>query len=209
MTHSTLQIPSPLPFMRLPNAVLFPDSMLPLYIFEEKYRSMLAECLGSHRMFGIVLVPNDATSEAPFGNSQLQVAGAGLIRACVSSPDGSSNLILQGLARVRLVEFLPGKPYPLASLEVLNDQIDDPGEVERLALRLEARCRRMREVWKEFPKQLRPLLDVPTSPSRLCDILAASMVREPASRQRLLETLSLANRLELLHQQLDQLNWME
>ena len=83
--------------MTLPNATLFPQALLPLYIFEPRYRQMLADALHSHRMFSVAMQKPGSKRESP-----LTVAGLGLIRVSVGHRDGTSHLILQGLARVEL-----------------------------------------------------------------------------------------------------------
>ena len=83
--------------MTLPNATLFPQALLPLYIFEPRYRQMLADALHSNRMFSVAMQKPGSTRETPS-----PVAGLGLIRVSVGHRDGTSHLILQGLARVEL-----------------------------------------------------------------------------------------------------------
>ncbi len=68
--------------MVLPNAVLFPHSLLPLHIFETRYRQMLSHCLDGDRMFSVGLV-RDGVSEPDSLDDIWPVAGVGLIRACV------------------------------------------------------------------------------------------------------------------------------
>jgi len=93
---SSVTLPEQLPVMPLPGAVLFPHALLPLYIFEARYRKMLEHALRKHRMFCVTLVkpicPDWHASEDFF-----HLATAGLIRACVERSDGTSNLVLQGL----------------------------------------------------------------------------------------------------------------
>src|SRR5947209_8632971 len=80
--------------------VLFPHALLPLYIFEPRYREMLQRALDEHRMFSVTLVkPSCPEWQEP--EDFFHLAAVGLIRACVERSDGTSNLILQGLERVR------------------------------------------------------------------------------------------------------------
>src|SRR3979411_1417729 len=101
-----MKIPSEVPVMTLPNATLFPQALLPLYIFEPKYRQMLSDALHSNRMFLVAMQRPGSTRELPS-----PVAGLGLIRVSVGHRDGTSHLILQGLARVELAEAVRYKPY--------------------------------------------------------------------------------------------------
>jgi Lon protease-like protein len=95
-------LPSEVPVMTLPNATLFPQVMLPLFIFEPRYRTMLAEALAGERMFAIAMRRTRRRTDA------LHVGGLGLIRAAVTHPDGTSHLVLQGLGRVELGEVVQG-----------------------------------------------------------------------------------------------------
>src|ERR1700677_334490 len=94
-----MKLPPEVPVMTLPNATLFPQSLLPLYIFEPRYRRMLADSLDTDRMFSVAMQKPGRSRETPS-----PVAGLGLIRVSVGHQDGPSHLVLQGLARVELEE---------------------------------------------------------------------------------------------------------
>src|SRR6516162_8902811 len=110
-----MKIPRETPVMTLPNATLFPQAMLPLYIFEPRYRQMLGDALHSNRMFAVAMQKPGNTRETP-----LPVAGLGLIRVSVGHRDGTSDLILQGLARVELEETVRYKPYRIQRIKPLQ-----------------------------------------------------------------------------------------
>src|SRR6185436_12827923 len=110
-----MKIPPEVPVMTLPNATLFPQAMLPLYIFEPRYRQMLSDALNSHRMFSVAIQKPGRVRETPSS-----IAGLGLIRASVLKKDGTSNLILQGIARVELAETVRSKPYRVARIRPLK-----------------------------------------------------------------------------------------
>src|SRR5512140_3294635 len=101
-----MKIPREVPVMTLPNATLFPQALLPLYIFEPRYRQMLSDALHSTRMFSVAMQKPGTSREAPS-----PVAGLGLIRVSVVHRDGTSHLILQVLTRVELEETVRYKPY--------------------------------------------------------------------------------------------------
>jgi hypothetical protein len=82
--------------MALSNAVLFPHSLLPLHIFEPRYRDLLEHSLDGDRMFSVALMKR-GIDEAVGIDDLCPVAGVGLIRACVGNENGTSNLVLQGL----------------------------------------------------------------------------------------------------------------
>ena len=116
--------------MPLPGAVLFPHALLPLYIFEPRYRDMLDHALRHHRMFCVTLIkPSCPQWLAP--EDFFHVASVGLIRACVGRGDGTSNLILQGLDRVRFTGFEQETPFPIATIDRL--ETDSVSSVELLS----------------------------------------------------------------------------
>src|SRR5207237_9033197 len=106
---SSVTLPKQLPVMPLPGAVLFPHALLPLYIFEPRYRDMLEHALQHHRMFCVTLI-KPSCPEWRASEDFFHLATAGLIRACVVRGDGTSNLILQGLQARRFGGFETGPP---------------------------------------------------------------------------------------------------
>src|SRR5271166_573635 len=110
-----MKIPREIPVMTLPNATLFPQALLPLYIFEPRYRQMLADALHSNRMFSVAMQRPGRARETPS-----PVAGLGLIRVSVGHRDGTSHLVLQGLARVELAAAVRFKPYRIQRIRPLE-----------------------------------------------------------------------------------------
>src|ERR1051325_2170978 len=124
-------LPSEIPVMVLPNAILFPQAMLPLYIFEPRYRQMLSDVLDSHRMFSVALQRSGRARETPSA-----VAGIGLVRASVGNRDDTSHLVLQGLARVQLAEPVRYKPYRIQKIRPLETTASDSVVVDALAAKV-------------------------------------------------------------------------
>ncbi|MFM1769968.1 MAG: hypothetical protein RJA22_2497 [Verrucomicrobiota bacterium] len=122
-----MQLPSEVPVMTLPSATLFPQALLPLYIFEPRYRHMLADMLQGQRMFSVAMQKPGLTREAP-----CSVAGLGLIRVSVDHEDGTSHLILQGLARVELVGTVQTRPYRVAQIRALAPAVMDNLHIDAL-----------------------------------------------------------------------------
>ena len=91
--------------MVLPNTLLFPDSLLPLFIFERRYRAMLAWALENDRIVSLALLRQGRADWSTTDDFH-HIAGLGLIRASVAREDGTSHLILQGMARVKFTRFV-------------------------------------------------------------------------------------------------------
>lgn len=175
--------------MILPDAVLFPGALLPLFIFEPRYRRMLAESLEKERMFAV------ACSQESGGVSA--VAGLGVVRACVANPDGTSNLILQGVARVVLSQ-LKMTPYPHASLALLNDEEPDADAGLRLRSEVEQAFEQVRMVSNEIPQGFEAYLSQILKPGDYADAIASVLVQDPVERRGLLEEVHVPTRLSRL-----------
>ena len=121
-------LPSEVPVMTLPNAILFPQVMLPLFIFEARYRKMLRDVLEGNRMFAIAMQKPSSPKGTPSN-----IAGLGLVRAAVTHEDGTSHLILQGVARIALTETLKQRPYRLEKFRMLESKRTNSLAVDALS----------------------------------------------------------------------------
>lgn len=183
--------------MALPNAVLFPHSLLPLHIFEPRYRTMLEHSLGGDRMFSVALMKPGVT-EASEITDLFPIASVGLIRACVGNPNGTSNLILQGLARIRLLEWTQLKPFRIARTTLIESGVSNSIEADALAAKVKELCTRIQQLGVPLPANLTEQLQRIEDPEVLADVIAAAFVGEAAQRQQLLEGPDVCERLRLL-----------
>ena len=182
--------------MVLPNAVLVPNALLPLHIFEPQYRAMLRWCLERDRLFCIALLRPDASGDAP--ENFHPVGGIGLVRACVGGDAGTSNLILQGLARVKFGTLLQAAPFRLAEIREFPSDCPNLVEAEALGEKVVEICGHLQENGRQLPTALIDKLRHVTNPELLADIVTQAFVREPADQQRLMEEASVSERLRIL-----------
>ena len=119
MKDATITLPDEVAVMPLPGAVLFPHALLPLYIFEPRYREMLEHALQRDRMFSVTLI-KPSCPEWRAQEDFFHFATVGLIRACVGRGDGTSNLVLQGLHRVRFTGFEQETPFPVDKIDIVE-----------------------------------------------------------------------------------------
>ena len=187
--------------MVLPGAHLFPSALLPLYIFEPRYRAMLTWSLEQDRMFCIALM-RPGISEARTTDDFHQVVGLGLIRACIGHPDGTSDLVLQGLARMRITGFVQEKPFRIAELSELPSQpAPRKAEEHLLADLLEASLSHFApdsKLMKSLEGQLEKIAD----PAALSDVLAQTCLQDPEARQAVFEELNVVRRVALVVERL-------
>jgi ATP-dependent Lon protease len=175
-----IEIPTEVPVMALSNAVLFPHSLLPLHIFEQRYREMLSHTLDGDRMFSVALIKPGIEEASGLGDL-CPVAGVGLIRACVGNENGTSNLVLQGV-------------------ELLQSILGNLIEADALSAKVVELCARLEELGVPLPPNLMDHLQQIESPEILSDVVSAAFVSEPSQRQQLLEAHEVGERLRLLIQ---------
>lgn len=208
-----------LPLFPLPNVVLFPHALLPLHIFEQRYRKLTRDVLASHRLLALSLLPEteegaanrsaEAESATAAAISQVgapvagQVAGIGEIVMAHELPDGRFNLVVRGKARVRIDEELTSdEPYRLVRATELPDVPGgSPQEIKEADQSLRLLVGRLAEAIPEGGELLRQVVSAQESPGELADVLAAALVVDSRLRQQLLETCEVARRLERLSQE--------
>lgn len=186
-----------LPLFPLPNAVLFPHALLPLHIFEERYRVMVRDVLTGTRCLAVGLLVPDAR-EADELPAVEQIAGVGEVVMAHELPDGRFNLVVRGRARVRIDRELPsGRPYRLVAATELPDlPITDAAEIVDADQTLRALIGRLADAIPEGGELLRQVIAAQETPAELVDGVASALIVDPALRQRLLETRDVGQRLE-------------
>lgn len=193
-----IELPDAVPVMPLPGALLFPHALLPLYIFENRYRAMLEHALSEHRMFCVTLI-NPERTEWQSAEDFRHVASIGLIRACVGRGDGTSNLILQGLQRVRFAAFEQERPFPIAKIDPLESKTAESSlENEALGAKVLDLYAKFKKEGREFPEKVDRYLADLNDTEMLADLMAATFVSDPLRRQQILEELSVNQRLRLV-----------
>jgi Lon protease-like protein len=191
--NNGIQLPATMPVMALSGVTLFPNALLPLYIFEPRYREMLTQVLAGDRIFAVGMVRPDTGEESIF-----PVAGTGLVRACVEQPDGTSQLILQGLARVRFDDFAQTDPYLIGRTSEFSTIRDDEESGAELGKELQEICRGLVSRGVELPDTFTQAIGELDDPAMLGDLVAQHLVRDPLAAQKILSADRLTERLRQL-----------
>jgi Lon protease-like protein len=199
----SLQVPTTVPVMTLPNTVFFPQALLPLHVFEPRYREMLQDVLEGDRIFAVARIDDARLNEPGAFEPLHRIASVGVIRACQDAEDGTSNLLLQGLCRVEVQEIVQEQPYRRIHVRPL---VSTPGgnhtqlEIERLqVLRLIALRRRL---GTPHPKGMNQFLESIEDFDTFADIAVFNLCEDDTLKQRLLEELDTRRRLQLFVAQL-------
>ena len=196
MANDSIEIPKHLPVMTLRGVVLFPKAMMPLRIFEERYREMLDEVLNSTRVFGIVcerenVAEDEVHLEHPFG-----VATAGLIRVSKKHDDGTSFVLLQGIKRVKVRGISQEMPYRIIETEEMESISDESSHHIRKEIEqaLEQNKLLGGEVTDEMLEFLTPLDD----DDAFVDLAAFTLCKHTLRKQAMLEVQHLSKRASML-----------
>jgi hypothetical protein len=187
-----------LPIFPLPEVVLFPHTVMPLHVFEARYRAMVTDALARDRRLSVVrLLPG---YEAGYAGKPpvAAAAGAGEIVSCERLPDGRYNILVQGRWRVRIERELPSDTlYRLVQARRLVEA-GPGGEAPGLVARVRAACARLLEALDRPPDLLSGLLAADQPPGVIADRAAAAFLPDVGLRQELLETLAVDERLRRL-----------
>ena len=184
-------LPEQVAVLALPNAILFPRAFLPLHIFEERYRQLLAECLRDSRMVTVALRQAGSAAETPH-----TIAGLGLIRTSIQQTDGTSNMVVEGVARVRILEYTQLLPYRIARIQPLDSipAAVSPARAELLATVKKLTAARARAGAELPAAALQSLLTV-EDVEHLTDLVGHTLLDDSRQKQLLLETLDVQARL--------------
>lgn len=110
-----------IPIFPLPNVVFFPKTMLPLHIFEMRYRAMVADALGGDKLLGMVLL-KEGWERDYYGNPEVYEIGCvGEVERVEKLKDGKYNLLLRGISKVRIEKLIENRPYRIGEVRLLED----------------------------------------------------------------------------------------
>jgi uncharacterized protein len=189
-----------LPIFPLPGAVLLPHTLVPLHIFEARYRKMTQDCDAGLGVLALANIPDDrAAAERP--PRVLPAIGIGVLARVDRLPGGRFNIVLRGVQRAVIEkELLTDEPYRLVRARALSPSRAAPSagqlanDLKRLVLALSAALR------NEEAQALWQLAARAADPGDLADVVAGALIANPRDRQMVLEAVELEPRLELAAQ---------
>jgi ATP-dependent Lon protease len=191
--------PKPEPELRLPvlplkETVVFPESMTPLAVGQERSIKLIDDVVSGERMLALFTVRN-TESDPPGWDDLYEVGTVAVVHKMIKVPDGTLRILVQGLQRVRLAARVQADPYLLAGLEDLPDVIPDSPEVEALTRNVQAQFAHLIGLTPYLPEELQLAAANVDDPSALCHLIASTLRLKTEERQELLETVDVAERL--------------
>src|SRR5487761_2026661 len=179
------------------STVLLPYEHLPLHVFEDRYRAMIADCLDGDRRFGVVLI--ERGPEVGGGDTRLEVGTLAEIEVASPTPGGRFGVLARGSSRLFVREWLVDAPYPRA-LKELESELDSEDLSVEVTATLQA-LRGVRALWAELGNGLALPDEVQFGATfeeqiwRLCSATPLG----PLDRERLLEASTPRARLDSLY----------
>jgi len=192
------------PIFPLPDLTFFPHTMLPLHIFEARYRAMITDCLSRDQRLAVVGLRPGYEADYEGRPAVYGVMGVGRIVQWERMASGRYNLVLRGECRARIDRELPADTlYRMVAATPIEERAAQGPAVEALAAQVRSRAARILAAVGRAGADLQDTLEKLTDPGRLCDQIASTLVPSPATRQALLEELDVPRRLERLSAALD------
>jgi hypothetical protein len=177
----SLTLPATIPIFPLPDILVYPNLYRPLYIFEPRYRAMVADALQGDRIIGMVLLRPGFEADYDGRPPVYEIGCAGVIEDVEQLPLGEYNIVLRGLMRFRIVSEDESRSYRLARVEALPETFSAD---DRMELRV-GRERLIELLTALAPG--RPLPPASLPDEDLVNAMAQNSDFDPVEQQRLLE----------------------
>ncbi|MFH1150509.1 MAG: endopeptidase La [Actinomycetota bacterium] len=194
-----IEIASELPIMPLTDTVIYPHIVAPLLVTEEPLIKLIDDALAGDRIVGVVTAKVEVEDEViPTPEQLYEVGSAVAVARMFKLPDGKMQLLVQGIARIRVTEYSQTQPYLRASVEKLTDRIEEGVEIEGLARNALNLFRQIVNLAPYLPDEMFIAAMNVGDPNDLADFLAANINLDTTQKQEILEQLDVKERLRRL-----------
>jgi ATP-dependent Lon protease len=190
-----LELPSALPVLPLKETVIFPQSMSPLAIGQERSVKLIDDVVAGDRLLALVTSHDDSV-ESPGWGDLYEVGTVGLVHKMIKVPDGTLRILVQGLERVRLDRRVDTNPYLMGEFSALPDIVVESPELEALTRNVQGLFSRVIGLAPYLPEELQLAVANVDDPSALTHLVASTLrTIRTDERQELLEALDVTERL--------------
>jgi ATP-dependent Lon protease len=204
MAELGIPLPKEIPVMTLPGSVLFPQAVMPLYIFEPRYRQMLNDVLINNRLFAVVGLDISQSTKSDQFEPPHDTGTVGIIRVCHKNQDGTSNLVLQGLIRIQVNRIVQENPYRIIDISPLESSHGvEEEELDRKMKKLSKLLLDKQEMGGKVAKKIMQQLLKVKEPEAFVDLAAYAFCSNPLIKQKILSTLSVTDRFEIYFEELE------
>ena len=189
-----LELPSQLPVLPLKDTVVFPDSVLPLAIGQERSVKLVDAAVGGNRLLALV-ASKDAEIEEPGWDDLREVGTAAVVQKMIRVPDGSLRILVEGIRRVRLIDRIKEEPYLVGRFVEVDDVYEETPQTQALSQNVQSLFARLIGLVPYLPEELALAAANVDDPSALCHLVASTLRLKTDEKQQLLEQESVEKRL--------------
>jgi ATP-dependent Lon protease len=191
-----IEVPAELPVLPLKETVVFPQSMAPLAIGQERSIQLIDDVASGERLLALVTAKDPEKSEPGF-DDLYDVGTAALVHKLIRIPDGTLRLIVQGLHRIRIEERVQEEPYLVARVTEIPDVVNEERsrEIKALTRNVQSLFARIIGFLPYLPEELQIAAANVEDPSALCHMVASTLRMSTEERQALLEEVDVEARL--------------
>jgi ATP-dependent Lon protease len=195
-----LEFPAALPVLPLKETVVFPQSMSPLAIGQERSVRLIDDVVAGDRLLALITA-KDASLDSPSWEDIYDVGTVALVHKMIKVPDGTLRILVQGIERIKLEHRLDTEPYLLGEFSARPDVLIETPEVEALTRNVQGLFGRIIGLAPYLPEELQLAAANVDDPSALCHLVASTLrTIKTEERQEILEEVNVELRLRLVSQ---------
>ena len=194
---SARSLPDTLPILGLSDIVIFPGAVVPLLVETGPSLKLVDDLVAGDRLFAAVLQLSEDIAE-PAPTDLHQIGCVSRLNKMVKFPDGSVRILVEGLWRIRLDKYLPPAPYLRASFALLHDETEDSVELQAMLRNAHTQFEEIAKISTVLSDQVKIAAINTEHPGHFADLIAANLGLPLDDKQKLLETISVRERLKKL-----------
>src|SRR5437016_7103626 len=188
------ELPATLPVLPLKETVVFPESMTPLAIGQERSIQLIDDVVGGDRLLALVTVETE-TAEPPGWDDLYEVGTAAVVHKMIRVPDGTVRVLVQGIRRIRLERRVLEEPYLVGEFVEQPDVLTETKEVEALTRNVQSLFGQIVGLAPYLPDELQIAAANVDDPSALCHLVASTLRLKTEEKHNLLELVDVETRL--------------
>ncbi len=189
-----VEIPPALPVLPLKETVIFPQSVSPLAIGQERSIKLVDDVVAGDRVLALVTV-KDGDAEQPGWDDLYEVGTAAIVHKMIRVPDGTLRILVQGVGRIKLERRIQDEPYLVGEFGDLPDTIEETPELEALIRSVQTEFGRLISLVPYLPAELELAAANVDDPSALSHLVASTLRLKTEEKQGLLEQVDVSARL--------------
>jgi ATP-dependent Lon protease len=189
-----VKIPSTLAVLPLKETVIFPQSVSPLAIGQERSIRLVDDTLEGERMLALVTV-KDKDVDQPGWDDLYEIGTAAVVHKMIRVPDGTLRILVQGVGRIRLQSHIQDDPYLVGEFEVVPDVVEETPELEALTRSVQDEFARLISLVPYLPSELELAAANVDDPGALSHLVVSTLRLKTEEKQALLEQPDVSNRL--------------